>query len=74
MTNFKLDISLSRDIPKEVLDEVARGMAEKMFASFPQHDILAVGYNGGETEFALLNPEYLRQIHDSKKEHECILA
>ena len=74
MTSFKLDISLNHDISKKEIDEVARDMAEKMFASFPQHDILVVGYNGGETEFALLNPDHLPQIHALKEEPECIVA
>ena len=74
MTSFKLDITLNHDISKKEIDEVARDMAEKMFASFPQHDILVVGYNGGEKEFALLNPDYLRRIHNPKEEPECVMA
>lgn len=74
MTSFKLDISLNHDFSKKEIDEVARDIAQKMFTSFPQHDIVVVGYNGGETEFALLNPNYLRRIHDLKEEPECIVA
>jgi len=72
MTNFKLDITLKQDMSNKEASDLARDMAERMFAAFPEHDILVVGHNRGETEFAILNPLYFRTPQAQIEESGCL--